>query len=443
MSPDTIAAQATPAGRGAVGIVRLTGPEATAIAARICGGNLPSARTPALRTLRDHTGKALDDALVLLFEGGRSYTGEDTVEFQCHGAPVVLETLIDTCCAFGARRAEPGEFTRRAYENGRLDLAQAEAVADLIEAGSVAAARAARASLSGVFTRRLEAINAAAMDLRVLMEGAIDFSDEDIDWLAHGNVPDRLEQLFNEVTTLQQEAARGATLAQGLELVIAGPPNSGKSTLLNRLCGDELAIVTNIPGTTRDALTFDLLLDGVTLRVSDTAGLRDTDDPIEREGVRRSRQRIGTADIVLLVRDDTSEQQDNEPDMLSDRRYITVYNKCDLSGRSPGPVAGNAAAVAISARDDLGIDALLTALRRLAGNREIEAPFSARSRHLAALAEASDLLVSAHRRLTEGDGVDIAAADLLAAQNALGSITGATSNEALLGAIFSRFCIGK
>lgn len=439
MRGDTIVAIATPGGRGAVGVVRISGPEAFPVATALCGA-LPAPRQAALRSLRDAAGEPLDEALVLVFTGPHSFTGEDVVELQGHGAPVLLEGIVAAACAAGARRAGPGEFTQRAYLNDKLDLAQAEAVADLVAASSLSAARAARASLAGAFSTQVTALADALLDLRVQIEGSLDFSDEDVDWLARGEVQPRLQAVRADVVKLRAQAARGARLAEGLTLVLAGAPNSGKSTLLNRLCGEDLAIVTDVPGTTRDPLVHDLLLDGMPLRLVDTAGLRDTEDRIEREGVARSYRRMQEANVVLQLLDDTAEPE-AVPELAPGQQLLRVRNKCDLSGRPAGACPDGS--VRICARDGQGVEALLDAIRDIAGLEQGEAPFSARARHLQALSDADTALAHAAAALDAREDLDIAAAELAAAHTALGRITGGADSEDLLGAIFSRFCIGK
>ena len=439
MRGETIVAIATPGGRGAVGVVRISGPAAFAVATALCG-KLPPPRQAALRSLRDGAGEPLDEALVLVFAGPHSFTGEDVVELQGHGAPVLLEGIVAAACAAGARRAGPCEFTQRAYLNDKLDLAQAEAVADLVAASSVSAARAARASLAGVFSARVTALGEALMDLRVQIEGSLDFSDQDIDWIARGEVRPRLETARGDIAELRAQAARGARLAEGLTVVLVGAPNSGKSTLLNRLCGEDLAIVTEVPGTTRDPLVHDLLLDGMPLRLIDTAGLRETEDRVEREGVARSYRRMQEADVVLQLLDDTTEPEP-VPALAQGQQLLRVRNKCDLSGQPAGTCEDGS--VRICARDGQGIEALLNAIQAIAGLQQGEAPFSARARHLQALSDADTALASAAAALDAREDLDIAAAELAAAHTALGRITGGADSEDLLGAIFSRFCIGK
>lgn len=440
----TIVAVATSGGRGAVGIVRLSGPQAMVVAAALCGP-LPAARTAGLRTVCDADGTALDEAVVLCFPAPASYTGEDVVEIQGHGSPVLLEAIVAAACARGAERARPGEFTERAYVNGRMDLSQAEAVADLINSASMAAARAARASLGGVFSQRVHALVDRLIELRVQAEGAIDFSDEDVDWLEEAGVRPGLDALLADMHHLRREARGGSRLAEGLQVVLAGAPNTGKSTLMNLLCGEDLAIVTDIAGTTRDVLRHDFLLDGVPVRLVDTAGLRETSDAIEAEGVRRSRAQIAAADIVLCLRVDG----EVEPEALirqmheaaPDARLLHIHNKCDLSGAAAGVIDDHS--VRIAARDGAGLEALRQLLRNAAGMTEGEPPFSARQRHLDALDRALGAAADAAERLQHRGQLDLAADELRRAQDYLGEITGVTTTEDLLGAIFSRFCIGK
>jgi len=439
---DTIAAIATPGGRGAVGVVRLSGAMAGRIAARLCG-ELPPPRQAGLRRVADADGEGLDEALVLYFPAPRSFTGEDVVEIQGHGAPVVLEALVDAACRLGARRARPGEFSERAFLNDRVDLAQAEAIADLVDAASLSAARAARASLSGTFSRLMHGFGETLLDLRVQVEGALDFSDEDVDWLDRGNVRQRMADVLAELRAVRAQAVNGARLAQGLEVVLAGAPNSGKSTLLNRMCGDDVAIVTEIAGTTRDMLQYDLVIEGAPVRLVDTAGLRFTEDTVEREGVRRSRARIEQADVVLLLGDDRLEDPFDDSALPESQRdeVLRVHTKCDLSGRAAGTTPDGG--LRISAQTGAGIDTLRAMLAERLGVSPREAPFSARARHVEAIDLALAALGRAQSALVAQQELDMVAAEIGTAHQALGTITGAVDSEALLGAIFSRFCIGK
>mgnify|MGYP001584683737 CR=1 FL=1 len=447
-SADTIAAVATPAGRGAVGILRLSGTAAFAIAERLCGSR-PAPRRAALREFRDATGAVLDRGLVLCFPGPQSYTGEDVVELQAHGGPVVLDLLLRAACGLGARFARPGEFSERAFLNDRIDLAQAEAVADLIDAGSRAAVLAASRSLEGEFSRRVNLLAEALLDLRVFVEGALDFSDEDVDWLSDAALTDQLGAAERDLDLLLREAAQGRRLREGLVIAIAGRPNVGKSTLLNRLAGTEAAIVSEIPGTTRDLLREHLVIDGLPLTVIDTAGLRETQDPVEAEGIRRAWRALEQAELALFVADDrtglTGEDQALLDQLPGAANRLVLLNKCDLSLRAPGlaEVPG-CAALRISAATGAGFDALRTAIREAAGLGEhTETLFSARTRHVDALHRTRKHLALARRQLEQRVGAELAAEELRMAHEALGEISGRVTTEDLLGAVFSRFCIGK
>jgi tRNA modification GTPase len=446
---DTIAAVATAPGQGGVGIVRLSGPRAFAIAESLAG-TLPPPRHAALRPLRDADGQALDQALVLCFTAPASYTGEDVVELQGHGAPVVLDQIVRACCAAGARPARPGEYTERAYLNGRMDLAQAEAVADLIAAQTGAAARAAQRSLQGAFSTHVHALVSRLTQMRVQVEGALDFSDEDVDWLAESAVRDDAAQLATDLQTLLHSAQQGARLQRGVTVALAGRPNVGKSTLLNRLSGHDAAIVTEIPGTTRDVLRQDVAIDGIPLTLVDTAGLRESDDPVEREGVRRAWQVLEQAELVLYVLDDRVGLTDADQALLARlpvaAEILMLRNKCDLSARAPArlPLDDGRVALRLSAREGLGMDLLAREVRRVAGLTDAsENLFSARTRHVDALRRALAAVLDARARLVEGADVELAAEELRLAQEALGEITGAVHSDDLLGRIFSQFCIGK
>jgi len=435
---DTIAAVATPPGRGGVGVIRLSGPRARAVAWALAPP-LPRPRQAALRVFTGRGGEAVDRGLVLFFPGPHSFTGEDVVELQAHGSPVVLDELLAAVFAAGARHARPGEFSERAFLNGRMDLTQAEAVADLIDAGSQAAARAALASLEGRFSARVNEAAAELMRLRVETEARLDFADEDIAAETPG-FRRRLGALAEGLRGLAASAARGQRLTEGYVCVLSGPPNAGKSSLLNALAGSERAIVTELPGTTRDPVEVDVILGGVPVRLVDTAGVRETDDPVESEGVRRALARAAEADLVVDIRDDAGPVVAGAAAGGIPR--LTVLNKIDLSGRAPGPCGdAGAPAVAVSAGTGAGLEALVAELRaRAIGGSDAEgARFSARRRHLDALERAGACLA---RAAAETDG-ELAAEELAAAQRALGEITGETTTEDLLGAIFSTFCIGK
>ncbi|GAC1626734.1 MAG: tRNA uridine-5-carboxymethylaminomethyl(34) synthesis GTPase MnmE [Nevskia sp.] len=446
---DTIAAVATAPGRGAIGLLRLSGPQAAAIAQRLVG-SLPPPRRAGLRNFRDHgDGGLIDSGLVLHFPAPDSFTGEDVVELQGHGGVVVLDLLLRAACSAGARPARPGEFSERAFLNGRLDLAQAEAIADLIDAGSAAAVRAANRSLQGEFSRRVSALVETLIALRRDLEAALDFADEDVPWLSGPQLQTRLAELVALLQALQQQAAQGRRLREGLTIAIAGQPNVGKSTLLNRLAGSEAAIVSPEAGTTRDVLREHLVLRGLPLTVLDTAGLRDTDHAIEREGVRRAWAAVAQAELVLFVADDRAGLTDIDRALLAQfppgLPLILVFNKCDLSGRAPQVLdAGEHAAPAlrISAASDLGIESLVDALCRSAGFADPDAQtFTARARHLDALRSASAHLESAAQLAPSAP--ELIAEELRLAQQALDEITGRFSSDDLLGRIFSSFCLGK
>ncbi len=436
---ETIAARATPAGHGGVGIVRVSGPEARTILARLTApADLPAPRHAAMRTFRDADGNAIDQGLALLFPAPGSYTGEDTVELHGHGGPAVVDAMLARVQELGARAARPGEFTERAFLNGRLDLAQAEAVADLIETADAAGARAAMRSLSGEFSRRIHALVEELTALRAWIEAALDFPEDDVDFLADRRLRERLDTLHDQAAAVRAAADSGRKLVEGVTLVMAGAPNAGKSSLLNALAGIDAAIVTEIPGTTRDLLRESLRLDGMPVTVVDTAGLRLTDDPIEREGVRRARAALATADRVLLVIDATDPVEDPgdlPPGVPVDR----IYNKIDCvdpSAACPG--------LAVSARTGAGIDALRAHLRdQLAASGNSETAFSARRRHLDALDAAQTAIDQARWELADSGAGELAAENLRAAQQHLGTITGTVTTEDLLGEIFGRFCIGK
>ncbi|GIX34974.1 MAG: tRNA modification GTPase MnmE [Lysobacteraceae bacterium] len=443
---DTIAAIATGRVPAGVGIVRISGPEAPAIAATLLGRR-PRPRHAHLLRLVDAEGGLIDQGLLLAFPAPHSFTGEDVVELQLHGSPVVLDLALARVCALGARHARPGEFTERAFLNGKIDLAQAEAVADLIAAGSEAQARAAARSLQGVFSRKVEALVEGLTRLRVHVEAAIDFPEEEIDHLADPVLRQALDGLDAELAALLAESRRGARLNRGQQVLILGPPNAGKSSLLNLLAGCERAIVTPTPGTTRDLLHQDIHLDGLTLTLVDTAGLRaESTDAIELEGMRRARAQRDLADLLLLVIPDGDETALAEllAELDPGRPVLVVHNKIDLSGGRAGlrHREGKRWHLGLCARSGDGLDALRQALaEQLLGGAE-PAAFTARERHVQALQRAGDCLQRASSLLAAGQG-ELLAEELRHAQTALGEITGAVDADTLLGRIFSAFCIGK
>ncbi len=446
---DTIAAIATPPGRGGIGIVRVSGPAARRIAVAVIGRE-PAPREATLCRFLDDRGEAIDTGLALFFPAPRSFTGEDVLELHGHGGPVVLDMLLERLLALGARLARPGEFSERAFLNDKIDLTQAEAIADLIDSGSRSAARSAMRSLQGEFSERITGLVEALTELRVYIEAAIDFSDEDIDFLADDALRARFRDLERDLEDLTGIARRGRLLREGITVVIAGPPNAGKSSLLNRLAEREAAIVTDIPGTTRDVLREYISIDGLPLHVIDTAGLRDSSDPVERIGIDRARAEIAGADRVLLVLDETDPAAAVDAKALlsgdlADVTLTLVHNKCDLSGAPPAfyEDAEHRSHVRLSAWTGAGLDLLVQHLKELASYAGPEQGlFTARRRHLDALREAAEHVGRALARINEGAG-DLAAEDLRQGQRALGGITGEVSSDELLGRIFSSFCIGK
>ena len=437
---------ATPAGQGGVGIVRISGSRAIPILFAICGRE-PAPRVATVARFFDAAGQQTDHGLALAFPGPHSFTGEDVAELHGHGGPVVMDMLLKSALDLGARIARPGEFSERAFLNGKIDLAQAEAVADLIASRSQAAARSALRSLSGEFSTRVNALARDMVDLRIFVEGAIDFPEDDVDFLREGRVEQRLERMVGSLGQLLETATQGAILTEGITLVLAGRPNVGKSSLLNRLLGFERAIVTATPGTTRDVLVEALSLDGVPVRIVDTAGLRESTDEIELEGMRRARQQIAEAERVLLVQD---AQVRESPDVivteqrLPTDRLTVVINKVDLSGELSGEVSGsNPPEVRVSAKTGAGIDALKRHVLAAVGYRDEVGVFSARRRHLDALRLALDLLELGATTFRETGAGELLAEDLRRSHEKLGEIVGNVSSDALLGEIFARFCIGK
>ncbi|MFK8014582.1 MAG: tRNA uridine-5-carboxymethylaminomethyl(34) synthesis GTPase MnmE [Gammaproteobacteria bacterium] len=436
---DTIAALATPQGRGGIGVVRISGAAAPAIGERMLDA-LPTPRHAAFGAFYDQHREPLDRGIALYFPSPNSYTGEAVLELQAHGGPMVLAALLETALANGARLAEPGEFTRRAYLNGKMDLTQAEAVVDLINSSTRTAARAAARSLQGVFSADVNALVAALNALRVHVEAAIDFPEEEVDFLSDPQIDERLTDVTKRLARLRRNASQGRRLRDGLTIVIVGRPNAGKSSLLNRLAGHDAAIVTDRPGTTRDVLREDIELDGMPLRIVDTAGLRDSDDPVEVEGVRRARDAMAHADLMLHVIDATEAVTDALA--LPDIPLITVYNKTDLSPTRTFEL--NDDVVALSALTGAGVDTLTERLKHHAGfDAGTEGNVIARRRHLDALARAATHIERGTFELKQHAAGEIMAEELRLAQQCLGEITGRVTSDALLGDIFSNFCIGK
>ena len=444
-STDTIVAIATAPGAGGVGMLRVSGPQALRIA-RALGCPALQPRHAHYARFRDAAGEVLDDGIALYFPGPRSFTGEDVVELQGHGSPVVLQQLASRCIALGARQARPGEFSERAFLNGKLDLAQAEAIADLIAASDTRAARAARRSLDGVFSRRVEDTGEQLVRLRIHVEAAIDFADEPLDTLGGDQVRQGLGEVLLALATLRDDAERGRRLRDGLHAVLVGPPNAGKSSLLNALAGSERAIVTDIAGTTRDTLRETIRIDGLELTLVDTAGLREGGDAIEREGMRRARAEMQRTDLAIIVLDARDPQAGHAAvaDAIAEvPLQLWIHNKSDLLETLPADIDDNV--VHVSAATSQGLDRLHTRLRELASGSagdSVEGEFSARARHVEAITLAIGHAERAEAELVH-EHLELAAEELRLAHEALGEITGRMSADDLLGRIFSSFCIGK
>jgi tRNA modification GTPase len=435
LARDTIAAIATPPGRGGIGVVRLSGPRVPQIAQSVLG-QLPPPRLASVAAFRNARGERVDEGLALYFPAPNSYTGEAVLELHGHGGPMVQQALLEACLDHGARLAEPGEFTRRAFLEGKLDLAQAEAVADLIDAASREAARSALRSLSGEFSDAVLSVVGGLTELRALIEAMLDFPEEEVDAVHRQDADARLAQLRQQLEHLLSQSRQGRLLASGIHVVIAGRPNVGKSSLLNRLSGTERAIVTPVAGTTRDALREPLEIRGVPIVLVDTAGLHASPDTIERMGMQRTREELARADVVLAVVDASGDRSPPE-DLPEGAARVDVYNKMDLVAAFTPP----AGAVAVSARSGLGLDELKEAIVRAAGWQHTgETAFLARERHLRALEAARRHLQSAAKQRADWE---FFAEELRLAQRALGTITGEVSADDLLGEIFARFCIGK
>jgi tRNA modification GTPase len=447
ISPDTIVAVASAAGRGAVGVMRVSGPLVPQIAAGILGA-LPAPRRARFSKFLDAHGRSLDEGLALYFPSPASFTGEHVLELQGHGGAVVVDMLLKRLLELGCRMARPGEFSERAYLNGKMDIAQAEAIADLIDAGTTAAARAAVRSMQGEFSARVADLKDRITALRTYVEAAIDFPDEEVDFLSGDALRGRLSAVFGAFESITAAAHQGTLLREGLNVVIAGKPNAGKSSLLNKLAQDEVAIVTDVPGTTRDVLRRQVHLDGLPVNLIDTAGLRKSVDVVEAEGVRRAHSEIAKADRVLYVLDAALGPGPAELEQLPPGVPVTlVFNKIDLSGTAPRFEAGDAAGpprVYLSALNGAGLTLLRAHLKDSAGYQDSESgAFSARRRHLDALRRARRHVQDAADILSNTRAFELFAEDLRLAQQALGEITGEFTSEDLLGEIFSSFCIGK
>ncbi|MBK7416200.1 MAG: tRNA uridine-5-carboxymethylaminomethyl(34) synthesis GTPase MnmE [Dechloromonas sp.] len=445
---DTIAAIATAPGRGGVGVIRISGSNLLPFSLALTG-KTPKPRYATLADFKGADGVTVDSGILLFFPGPHSFTGEDVLELQGHGGPVVMNMLLARCLDLGARLAEPGEFSRRAFLNGKIDLAQAEAVADLIDAATASAARSAVRSLQGEFSKAIDGLTDELINLRMLVEATLDFPEEDIDFLKAADAFGRLARLQLKLAEIFDRASQGKLLQSGLHVVLAGQPNVGKSSLLNRLAGDDLAIVTAIAGTTRDALRSTIQIEGIPLHIIDTAGLRETDDEVEKIGIERSWKEIERSDVVLLLVDARNGVSETDREILArlpERlKRITVYNKIDLAGtEAERHDESDGTAISLSARSGEGIELLRQELLKIAGWHQTDDVFIARERHLRALTSAQSHIVAA-RDVAEGvmPALELFAEELRLAQQALGQITGTFTADDLLGVIFSRFCIGK
>jgi len=451
---DTIAAIATAPGQAGVGIVRISGPRVSTIAGAMLGFT-PKPRYAHYGPFYDQQGELIDEGIALFFPNPHSFTGEDVLELQGHGGTVILDLLLRAACDLGARLARPGEFSERAFLNDKLDLTQAEAIADLIESSSEQAARCAVRSLQGAFSRRIDALVEAVTHLRIYVEAAIDFPEEEIDFLADGKVANDLSQLLTDLDTILAEAQQGSILREGMKVVIAGRPNAGKSSLLNALAGREAAIVTAVEGTTRDVLREHIHIDGMPLHIIDTAGLRDSPDEVEQIGIARAWDEIRQADRILLLVDATTTPETDPhllwPDFIDqlppDAPLTVIRNKVDLTAEPTGieePTADAAPVVRIAAKSADGLEVLRDHLKQCMGFASTtEGGFIARRRHLDALERAQVSLWQGQDQLQGYGAGELLAEDLRAAQDSLGEITGAMTPDDLLGKIFSSFCIGK
>lgn len=451
LDQDTIAAIATPLGRGGVSIIRVSGPEAFSIATLLTRSTV-QIRQPLLTRFFAEDGDVIDTGLTLLFQRPASFTGEDVAEFHCHGGVIVTNLLLEACLSQGARLARPGEFSERAFLNDKIDLTQAEGLADLIDAPTKQAARQASASLQGAFSDAVYQVNQRIINLRVYVEAAIDFPEEEVDFLSEGHFVTSLLEMQEALATLISQARRGALLGRGAQIVMTGAPNAGKSSLMNQLANQAVAIVTDIPGTTRDVIKQSIAIEGVAIQLSDTAGIRAATDAIEQEGIQRAQAALDTADVIIEVIDDREPQETELSTGDNSQPLVRVLNKIDLSGRAPGVVknadkkAGSGpVTVAVSAVTGEGIDSLEQVIIQCLGVDEAAptTPFSARERHVTCLKRAQVELNAAIERFKISQAGELLAEDLRKIHAELGAITGAFGADDLLGEIFSSFCIGK
>ena len=446
MPTDTIVAITTPPGRGGVGIVRISGSNAYTIAIQLNGNKSLQPRLATYCSFYRCNNQLVDQGIMLYFKAPYSFTGEDVIEVQAHGSPVVLDLLTKECVTLGARLARPGEFSERAFLNDKIDLTQAEAIADLIQASSQTAARMALRSLQGEFSNKINQLNEQIVYLRLFVEATIDFPEEEIDFLNDGKIVSLLESILNQLDLIRSQANQGVILREGLSVVIAGRPNAGKSTLINCLAGRDVAIVTEIAGTTRDVMREHILLDDIPLHIIDTAGLCDSSDLVEKEGIKRAWDELKKADCVLLVVDVNDPEQHKlinqeiKKTLPKDVPIITVFNKIDTIGIQMKQTKHS---IYLSAKLGDGIDDLKTEIKRLIGYQPSEGQFLARRRHLYALDEAKKVLLEGQKQLSEHHAGELLAEDLRLAHQSLCEITGEFTSDDLLGKIFSSFCIGK
>lgn len=441
---DTITAQVTPPGRGGVAVVRISGPLTTSIAAAILKQDLLP-RTATYLPFYDASDNVIDEGLAIYFPNPHSFTGEDVLELQGHGGPVVVDMMLQRVLQLGARLARPGEFSERAFLNDKMDLAQAEAIADLIDASSAQAARLALRSLQGAFSREVQSLTNKIIHLRMYIEAAIDFTDEEIDFLADEKLTQQMQDILQDLTTIQSQAKQGSMLREGITAVIVGAPNVGKSSLLNQLSGKDTAIVTDIPGTTRDVLRDLIMVDDIPMHIVDTAGLRDSDDIVEQEGMRRAHREMENADLVLHLHDAScAETLLALPSTAQARPRIIIRNKIDLLTAQPGITGTDPVTISLSAKTGAGIDLLKSQIKKIVGyEQQSEGIYLARRRHLDALTRAEQHIRAAHTQLSTAKAGELAAEDLRLAQLAMSEITGEFTPDDLLGKIFSSFCIGK
>lgn len=449
---EPIVARATAAGRGGIGIVRISGEseDISFIAKALFGDKPLEPRHAYLKEIKDSQGELIDQAIVLFFPAPHSYTAETVLEIQAHGGLIVVDRIIKRALEVGStvgiRLARPGEFTERAFLNGRIDLAQAEAVADLIDAGSEAAARAASRSLQGVFSKEIQELNEELLSLRTYVEATLDFPEEEVDFIEKGHIRKNVALLLERLERINKAAMRGKTLRDGLNVVLVGEPNVGKSSLMNALAGRDVSIVTEVAGTTRDRIECEINLDGLLIKVTDTAGLRETQDIVESLGVQRAKEAVESADVVIFLRDASKKVSENKEEIAflkghirSGVTYLNVVNKIDLF---PEPPSSRPEDILLSAKTGAGLDALISRLKALAGLESGEGDFLARTRHLECLSRARESLEKVSLNL-EAMNLELAAEEMRLAGNALGEIVGETLPDDILGRIFSTFCIGK